>query len=211
MSTVVAEPNGIRYDLRVVASWIHPGARVLGLGCGEGDLLYYLKTKKGVACTGIEIDEARAAHCIERGLTVLQGDINEEVQDYPNDTFDYVILSQTLQQIYEPADLIKSMLRIGKRAVVSFPNFSHWKIRTQLLLKGIAPVSRQLPYQWHNTPNIRVITIKDFRHYAGEVGFKILKEVAINTNNHDRSGRIISLFPNLRASYGIFLIGKESA
>jgi len=207
----MVEPNGIRYDLRVVASWIHPGARVLGLGCGEGDLLYYLKTHKEVTCTGIEIDEDRVARCIERGLTVLQGDINEEVQDYPNDTFDYVILTQTLQQIYAPADLIRSMLRIGKRAVVSFPNFSHWKIRTQLLLKGVAPVSRQLPYQWHDTPNIRVITIKDFRRYAGEVGFKILKEGAINTNNHDRSGRIITLFPNLRASYGIFLIGKESA
>ena len=207
----MVEPNGIRYDLRVVASWIHPGARVLGLGCGEGDLLYYLKTRKEAACTGIEIDEARVAGCIERGLTVLQGDINEEVQDYPNDTFDYVILSQTLQQIYEPADLIKAMLRIGKRAVVSFPNFSHWRVRSQLFLKGIAPVSRQLPYQWHNTPNIRVITIKDFRRYAGEVGFKILKEVAINTNHRDRSGNIISWLPNLRATYGIFLIGKESA
>ncbi len=211
MATETVEHNGMRYDLRVIAAWIHPGARVLGLGCGEGDLLYYLKTRKEVACTGIEIDEARVARCIERGLTVLQGDINEEVQDYPNDAFDYVILSQTLQQIYEPADLIKSMLRIGKRAVVSFPNFSHWKIRSQLMLNGIAPVSRQLPYQWHNTPNIRVITIKDFRRYAGEVGFKILKEVAINTDHHDRSGNIISFLPNLRASYGIFLIGKESA
>lgn len=211
MVTTAVEPNGIRYDLRVVASWIHPGSRVLGLGCGEGDLLYYLKTKKEVACTGIEIDEARVAHCIERGLTVLQGDINEEVLDYPNDAFDYVILSQTLQQIYAPADLINSILRIGKRAVVSFPNFSHWKIRHQLFLKGIAPVSRQLPYQWHNTPNIRVITIKDFRRYAGEVGFRILKEVAINTNNQGRSGHVITFLPNLRASYGIFLIGKESA
>ena len=199
----------MRYDLRIVAAWIQPGARVLGLGCGEGDLLHYLKSKKEVACTGIEIDEARVARCIERGLTVLQGDINEEVRDYPDDAFDYVILSQTLQQIYEPAELIKAMLRIGKRAVVSFPNFSHWKIRGELLLKGIAPVSRQLPYQWHDTPNIRVITIKDFRRYASEVGFKIFKEVAINTNNHDRRGRVITLFPNLRASYGIFLIGKE--
>ena len=204
------DKNTLRYDLRIVASWIHPGARILGLGCGEGDLLYYLKSKKDVACTGIEIDEARVAHCIERGLTVLQGDINEEVCDYPNDAFDYVILSQTLQQIYAPADLIKSMLRIGKRAVVSFPNFSHWTIRMQLLLKGIAPVSRQLPYQWHDTPNIRVMTIKDFKRYAGEVGFKILKEVAINTNSQDRHGNIVTLFPNLRASYGIFLIGKES-
>jgi len=202
--------NAIRYDLWIVASWIHPGARVLGLGCGEGDLLHYLKMKKDVVCTGIEIDEARVARCIERGLTVLQGDINEEVCDYPDNAFDYVILSQTLQQIYDPAELIKSMLRIGKRAVVSFPNFSHWKIRMQLLLKGVAPVSRQLPYQWHDTPNIRVMTIRDFRRYAGEVGFNILKEVAINTDRHDRSGNIITLFPNLRASYGIYLIGKES-
>ena len=211
MATETVERSGLRYDLDVVAAWIHPGARVLGLGCGEGDLLYYLKTQKGAACTGIEIDEARVAGCIERGLTVLQGDINEEVRDYPNDAFDYVVLSQTLQQIYEPADLIRSMLRIGKRAVVSFPNFSHWKIRSQLLFKGIAPVSRQLPYQWHNTPNIRVITIRDFRRYAGEVGFKILKEVAIDTDQHVRSGKVISFLPNLRASYGIFLIGKESA
>jgi methionine biosynthesis protein MetW len=211
MATEEVDYSDLRYDLKVVATWIHPGARVLGLGCGEGDLLYDLKTKKDVACTGIEIDESRVARCIERGLTVLQGDINEEVQDYPNDAFDYVILSQTLQQIYAPADLIKSMLRISKRAVVSFPNFSHWKIRSHLLLKGIAPVSRELPYQWHNTPNIRVMTIKDFQRYAGEVGFKIMKEVAINTDHHDRSGNIITLFPNLRASYGIFLIGKESA
>lgn len=210
MATERVEHSDLRYDLQVVAAWINTGARVLGLGCGEGDLLYYLKTQKDVACTGIEIDESRAARCIERGLTVLQGDINEEVQDYPNDAFDYVVLSQTLQQIYAPADLIKSMLRIGKRAVVSFPNFSHWKIRRQLLLKGIAPVSRELPYQWHNTPNIRVITIKDFQRYAGEVGFKIFKAVAINTHHHDRSGHVITFFPNLRASYGIFLIGKET-
>ena len=211
MAMDAIETTALRYDLRIVASWIHSGARVLGLGCGEGDLLVYLKARKGVACTGIEIDEARVARCIERGLTVLQGDINEEVQDYPNDAFDYVILSQTLQQIYAPADLIKSMLRIGRRAVVSFPNFSHWKIRSQLLLRGIAPVSRQLPYQWHDTPNIRVITIKDFRRYAAEVGFKILKEAAIDTNDHHGHGRRVTLLPNLRASYGIFLIGKESA
>lgn len=209
MATEATEKNDIRYDLRIMAAWIHPGARVLGLGCGEGDLLDHLKRKKSVTCTGIEIDEAKVAHCIERGLTVLQGDINEEVRDYPDDTFDYVILSQTLQQIYAPADLITEILRIGKRAVVSFPNFSHWRIRMQLLLKGIAPVSRQLPYQWHDTPNIRVITIKDFRRYASEVGFKILKEAAINTNNQDRRGNIVTFFPTLRASYGIFLIGKE--
>jgi methionine biosynthesis protein MetW len=200
--------NGIRYDLQIVASWIEPGSKVLELGCSEGNLLYFLKKNKQVTCTGIEINEARVAACIEKGLTVLQGDINEEVLDYPDDVFDYVILSQTLQQIYEPSQLFRSMLRIGKRGIVSFPNFSHWSIRMQLFFKGYAPITKQLPYEWHNTPNIRVITIKDFRKYAKDVGFRIIKEVAINTNNQERSGNIIRFLPNLRATYGIFLIEK---
>lgn len=200
--------NGIRYDLQIVASWIEPGSKVLGLGCSEGNLLCFLKKNKQVTCTGIEINEARVAACIEKGLTVLQGDINEEVLDYPDDVFDYVILSQTLQQIYEPSQLFRSMLRIGKRGIVSFPNFSHWSIRMQLFFKGYAPITKQLPYEWHNTPNIRVITIKDFRKYAKDVGFRIIKEVAINTNNQERSGNIIRFLPNLRATYGIFLIEK---
>lgn len=208
MSIEKYKNNGIRYDLQIVASWIEPGSKVLGLGCGEGNLLYFLKKNKQVTCTGIEINEARVAACIEKGLTVLQGDINEEVLDYPDDVFDYVILSQTLQQIYEPSQLIRSMLRIGKRGIVSFPNFSHWSIRMQLFFKGYAPISKQLPYEWHNTPNIRVITIKDFRKYAKDVGFRIIKEAAINTNNQERSGNIIRFLPNLRATYGIFLIGK---
>ena len=200
--------NGIRYDLQIVASWIEPGSKVLGLGCSEGNLLYFLKKNKQVTCTGIEINEAKVAACIEKGLTVLQGDIDEEVLDYPDDVFDYVILSQTLQQIYEPSQLFRSMLRIGKRGIVSFPNFSHWSIRMQLFFKGYAPITKQLPYEWHNTPNIRIITIKDFRKYAKDVGFRIIKEVAINTNNQERSGNIIRFLPNLRATYGIFLIEK---
>lgn len=208
MSIEKYKNNGIRYDLQIIASWIEPGSKVLGLGCSEGNLLYFLKKNKQVTCTGIEINEARVAACIEKGLTVLQGDINEEVLDYPDDVFDYVILSQTLQQIYEPSQLFRSMLRIGKRGIVSFPNFSHWSIRMQLFFKGYAPITKQLPYEWHNTPNIRVITIKDFRKYAKDVGFRIIKEVAINTNNQERSGNIIRFLPNLRATYGIFLIEK---
>ncbi len=197
----------MRFDLQVVGSWIEPGSKVLGLGCGEGELLYHLKNCKQADCTGIEIKEDRVAVCIAKGLTVLQGDINEEVGDYPDNAFDYVILSQTLQQIFQPADLIHSILRIGKKGIVSFPNFSHWGIRFQLLLKGCAPISRQLPYQWHNTPNIRIITIQDFRRFAKEAGFEIFKEVAINTHNKDRSGNIIRFFPNWRATYGVFQIG----
>lgn len=198
----------MRYDLQIIASWIEPGSRVLGLGCGDGELLHHLKKNKDVNETGIEILESKVAVCIEKGLSVLQGDINEEILDYPDNAFDYVILSQTLQQVYEPAELIQSMLRVGRMGVVSFPNFSHWRIRTDLLLTGLAPVSAQLPYEWYNTPNIRVITIRDFRRFSQKVGFKILKETAINTDSEDRTGNIIKVLPALRATYGMFLIGK---
>ena len=201
--------NDIRFDLQIIASWIAPGSKVLGLGCGEGELLHFLKKYKSAACTGIERNEAKVARCIEKGLTVLQGDINEEVLDYPDDAFDYVILSQTLQQIYEPGELVRSMLRIGKRGVVSFPNFSHWRVRLQLLTTGSAPITKQLPYDWHNTPNIRVIALNDFRRFSREAGFSILREVAINTDHHERSGNIIKFFANFRATYGVFLIGNK--
>jgi len=198
----------MRFDLQIIASWIEPGSKVLDLGCGEGDLLHFLEENKRVAGTGIERVEAKVAQCIERGISVLQGDINEEVLDYEDDTFDYVILSQTLQQVYEPAKLLQSLLRIGKKGIVSFPNFSHWSIRVQLLIRGHAPITKQLPYEWYDTPNIRVITIKDFRRFSKKVGFNILKEVAINTDHHDRQGNIVKFLPNLRATYGIFLIGR---
>ena len=198
----------MRYDLQIIASWIESGSRVIDLGCGAGNLLKFLIARKQVTGTGIERNEAKVADCIAKGLSVLQGDINEEVFDYPDNTFDYVILSQTLQQVYEPDALIRSMLRIGKKGIVSFPNFSHWGPRLQLLLSGYAPITRQLPFEWYNTPNIRVITIKDFRKFIHEVGFNILKEVAINTHSEDRYGKVIKTLPNLRATYGIFLIGN---
>ena len=200
----------MRYDLQIIASWIKPGAKVLDLGCGEGDLLVYLIDQKQVRGSGIERDEVKVARCIEKGLSVLQGDINEEVHDYAAGSFDYVILSQTLQQVYEPDTLIRSMLTIANKGIVSFPNFSHWEIRRQLLTTGYAPVSRQLPYQWYDTPNIRVITLKDFRRFIRDVNLRILKEVAINTHSQDRYGKIIKLLPTLRATYGLYLIGNGS-
>ena len=198
----------MRFDLEIIASWIDPGSRVIDLGCGEGDLLIHLITQKDVVGSGIEHNESKVALCIEKGLTVLQGDINEEILDYPDNAFDYVILSQTLQQVYEPDALIQSMMRIGKKGIVSFPNFSHWALRLQLLFSGCAPITKQLPFDWYNSPNIRVITIKDFRQFIRKVGFNILKEAAINTHTEDRFGTIISVLPNLRATYGVFLISN---
>ncbi|MDQ7832398.1 MAG: methionine biosynthesis protein MetW [Desulfovibrionaceae bacterium] len=200
----------MRYDLQIIASWITPGARVLDLGCGAGDLLSHLIREKGIAGSGIEIDEAKVAEGLTRGLSVVHGDINEEVRDYPDQAFDDVILSQTLQQVYDPARLIREMLRVGRRGIVSFPNFAHYGVRAQLFFRGQAPVSRELPYQWHDTPNIRVIAIKDFRRFCKASGFTILRETAIRTPHHQETGRVSAFLPNLLATYGIFLLGRTA-
>ena len=203
------KPEKLRYDLKIVASWIEPESKVLGLGCGEGDLLYWLKKEKNVQERGIEIEESKVVKCIEKGISVLQGDINEEMEDYPDNAFDYAICSQTLQQVYEPSNLIHSMMRIAKMGVVSFPNFGHINVRMHLAFTGRAPVTRQLPYSWHDTPNIRVLSLNDFQKFSNQVGFKILKKAAINTTRTQHHGKMVTFLPNLFATYGIFLIGKE--
>jgi methionine biosynthesis protein MetW len=202
------ELGTVRFDLQVIASWIDPGSRVLDLGCGNGDLLDYLKKHKQVNGTGIEYSEDKAARCIERGLTVLQGDFRKEVRDYPEKRFDVIVLSQTLQQVYDPKELLVDLLRIGRQVIVSFPNFAHWSARLQILLTGMAPVTDQLPYEWHNTPNIRVISIKDFKRFLRVTGVRVVREVAINTHHHDYKGHIVRRFTNLRATYGIMMLER---
>lgn len=210
MNTVYNRDLGtVRFDLQVIASWIEPGSRVLDLGCGNGDLLAYLKTQKNVHGTGIEFSEEKVARCIERGLTVLQGDFRKEVCDYPEARFDTVVLSQTLQQIRDPKELLLDLLWIGKRVIVSFPNFGHWKARLQVLLTGMTPVTDQLPYEWYNTPNIRIITIKDFHRFLQTIGVRLVREVAINTHHHDYKGNIVTLLTNLRATYGIMMLERQ--
>ncbi|MDR2548682.1 MAG: methionine biosynthesis protein MetW [Desulfobulbus sp.] len=202
------ELGSMRFDLQVIASWIEPGSRVLDLGCGAGDLLDYLKQNRQVAGTGIELSEEKAARCIERGLTVLQGDFRREVRDYPEGRFDVVVLSQTLQQITDPKELLTDLLWIGKRVIVSFPNFAHWSARLQFLLTGMAPITDQLPYEWYNTPNIRVISINDFKRFLRLFGVRIVREVAINTHHHDYKGNIVRTLKNLRATYGIMMLER---
>jgi methionine biosynthesis protein MetW len=201
----------MRFDLQVISAWIEPESRVLDLGCGRGDLLYYLQTKKGVHGVGIESDEKKAAYCIGRGLSVLQENFNEEVLDYPAQHFNYVVLSQTLQQVYKPDELIQALLVIGSKVIVSFPNFSHWWVRLQLLFTGLAPKNEQLPYEWYNSPNIRVITMKDFRKFIATINAIIVKEVAINSHHHEEKGNIVHLLPDWRATYGIFLITSNKS
>ncbi len=198
----------MRFDLQVIASWIEPGSRTLDLGCGNGDLLDYLKRHRQVHGTGIEFSEAKVARCIERGLTVLQGDFRKEVSDYPEGRFDVVVLSQTLQQIRDPKELLTDLLRIGKRVIVSFPNFAHWSSRLQLLFTGMAPVTDQLPYEWYNTPNIRVISIRDFKRFLRVSGVRTVREVAINTHHHDYHGNVVRCLKNLRATYGIMMLER---
>jgi methionine biosynthesis protein MetW len=202
------ELGAMRFDLQVIASWIEPGSRVLDLGCGHGDLLEYLKKHKQIKGTGIEFSEEKVAKCIERGLTVLQGDFRKEVCDYPEGRFDVVVLSQTLQQIRDPKELLNDLLWIGKRVIVSFPNFAHWSARLQILFTGMAPITDQLPYEWYNTPNIRVISIRDFKRFLRISGVRTVREVAINTHHHDFKGNIVRSFKNLRATYGIMMVER---
>ncbi|MGI6639869.1 MAG: methionine biosynthesis protein MetW [Desulfobulbus sp.] len=207
MSTVYnKEAGSLRYDLQVIASWIEPGARVLDLGCGSGDLLAYLKTHKQAHTTGIEYSEERVAHCIQRGLTVLQGDFCREIRDYPDNCFDVVILSHTLQQTRNPKELLTDMLRIGRRVIVSFPNYAHWRVRLQVLFTGLAPVTDQLPYEWYDTPNIRIICFKEFKRFLQHFGMRAVREVAINTHHHETRGNQVRFLKNLRATFGILML-----
>ena len=198
----------MRFDLQIIASLVEEKSRVLDLGCGKGNLLKYLKSDKKVDGYGIEIDEDKVISGIEKGLPILKGDIIEETQDYEDDTFDYVILSQTLQQVFSPEKVIQEMLRIGKRGIVSFPCFNHISIKLQLLFFSKAPVTEELPYEWYDTPNIRVLTLKDFRIFCAKNKIRILKELAISSHYKATTGKIVRFFPNWYAKYGIFLLSR---
>ena len=151
----------------------------------------------------------KSSTAIEKGLSVLQGDMNEETCDFPDRAFDYVILSQTLQQVYDPEGVIAEMLRVGRVGIVSFPCFNHYAIKLQLLFRSRAPVTEELPFEWYNTPNIRIITLKDFRRFCAGRGIRILQKIAISTHYKADTGKFVRVLPDWFAKYGIFLITKE--
>ena len=180
---------------------VEPGSSVLDLGCGDGRLLQRLRSERGVRGRGIDIGEEMIMECVNKGISVLQGDLNEGLEDYQSGSYDYVILNQTLQVTLRPTTVIKEMLRVGQRAIVSFPNFGNWRIRRQLLVSGRMPVTRDLPFRWYNTPNIHMCTRTDFVEYCARRGIRILREIAIA---HGR--RITLRWVNLRATEVIFIL-----
>jgi len=199
----------IRPDLQIVANLIKPSSSVIDIGCGDGELLQYLRDNKKAETRGIEISQAQVSKALMRGLSVIQGDAQSDLAHYPDESFDYAILSHTIQNTQKPKEVLQEMLRIAKFAIVSLPNFAHYRNRFHLMFKGYMPVNRVIPYEWYETPNIRFCAIKDFENLCQKLHFKIKEEIFISGQH--RFGRILSnkFFANLFAEYGIFVIIKD--
>lgn len=192
----------IRLDHQLIEEYVAPGSKVLDLGCGDGTLLKDLAERKGVVGTGIDVDVSQVRKCIERGVAVYHGDMLEGMAMFPDGRFDCVILSQTLQQTMQPRRVLQEMMRVGRRAIISFPNFAHWTVRLHLLLKGTMPVTPALPYTWHDTPNIHLLTIKDFLQLCRELDLAVIDRMFLTAGFR----RICGPLANLRASLAIFVV-----
>lgn len=190
-----------RGDYAIIREIVAPGSRVLDLGCGEAELLAWLVDNKQVQARGVEISASKVRKAIARGVSAYQGDIDEGLADYPDQAFDYVILSQTLQETRAPVKVLREMLRVGKQAIVAFPNFGHWRVRLSMLFSGQAPRTPLFPYKWYESPNIHFLTVNDFEELAKEQGFPIEKRYFLSGSNR------IAAMPNLMAEVAVFLVG----
>ncbi len=190
-----------RADFSAIANWISPNSQVLDLGCGDGSFLEYLQTQKTVQAYGVEIDDARVLACVQKGLNVIQQNLEGGLALFGDASFDTVVLSQTLQTIHQTEKILREVVRVGKESIISFPNFGHWSHRLAVGL-GHMPVSKSLPYQWYNTPNVRVLTVADFENLASNLGLKIIDQCILH------EGRVVTLIPNLFGSLALFRIRR---
>ncbi|OGA29201.1 MAG: methionine biosynthesis protein MetW [Betaproteobacteria bacterium RIFCSPLOWO2_02_FULL_65_24] len=191
-----------RPDFRAIADWVKPGSTVLDLGCGDGLLLQYLQENRQVRGYGVEISDASIVACVNNGVNVIQSDLERGLAGFDAGSFDYVILSQTLQAVRHTEEIVMEMLRVGRAAIVTFPNFGYWPQRLQVLLEGRMPVSEALPYQWYDTPNVHLFTIDDFEMFCRTHSIRIMERVVM------RDGERIAYAPNLRGSLAVYRIEK---
>ena len=190
-----------RADFAAISNWIAPNSQVLDLGCGDGSFLEFLQKQKPVHAYGVEIDDARVLACVQKGLNVIQQDLEGGLALFEDNSFDTVVLSQTVQTIHQTEKILREVARVGKESIVSFPNFGHWSHRLAVSL-GRMPVSKSLPYQWYNTPNVRVLTVADFEKLASSLGLQVIDQYIL----HD--GRQVTLMPNLFGSLALFRVRR---
>ena len=198
----------MKSEYKIIADIIRENTRVLDVGCNDGSFMEFLKKNKNVDIRGIEISKEKVQTCIYKGLTVIEGNAELDLKQFPDNSFDYVVLGQTLQAFINPEIVIKELLRIGNKAIVTIPNFGHWKVRLNLLVQGTMPVTKALPNEWYNTPNIHMCTIKDFFKFSKTMNFKIFKSLALKNKNVSTINSSNLSFKNLFCELGIFLIEK---